>query len=132
MKTVLNNLTGCESSCPTLGEDTSSADTSLQSEINRCFANSSEEEEVYPLTVSEIRDAQLSDKHLRKIFKRGGETKENSDHTYIVSIIEDTKVITDKSLRMVIPKPLQSRAVIWYHYYQDVKPIANQVKDNLF
>ena len=117
MKTILNNLTGCESSCPTLGEDTSTACASLQTEINRCFANSSEEEEVYPLTVSEIRDAQLSDKHLRKIFKRGGETKENSDHTYIVSIIEDTKVITDKSLRMVIPKPLQSRAVIWYHYY---------------
>ena len=38
-------------------------------------------------------------------------------HEYRVSLIEDTRVITDSRLRMVIPETLRSKAVQWYHYY---------------
>ena len=41
------------------------------------FANRDKErkEEFYPLTISEIADAQHADKSLQKLFKRGGEEK---------------------------------------------------------
>ena len=84
-------------------------------QMRLAFANSGEEEEIYPLTVTEIADAQRADKFLRKIFDRGGEKKR--DQHYQVSIIEDTRIITDERLRMVVPEPLQKRAVQWYHHY---------------
>ena len=79
------------------------------------FANSGEEEEIYPLTIAEIADAQRADKVLRKIFKR---KKDNTlSQQYQVSIVEDIKVLTDSQLKLVIPKPLRKRAVQWYHHY---------------
>ena len=44
------------------------------------FANTNagkDEEEIYPVTVSEIADAQQSDRKLKKLFKRGIASKDN-------------------------------------------------------
>ena len=71
-----------------------------------------DQEEIYPLTVTEIADAQRADKHLRKFFKRGG----NKASTFEVSLVEETEVLTENS-KLAIPKSLQKRAVMWYHHY---------------
>ena len=90
-----------------------------EAEIKYVFASlGDEEEEIYPLTITEIADAQHADKVLRKFFKRGGEeSTSSSEHQYRVSILEDTRIITDGAYRMVIPSSLQERAVQWYHHW---------------
>jgi len=82
--------------------------------IRRCFANRDEEEHIFPLTITEIADAQKADKHLSKIFKHGGK---NNDMQYQISLVEDTEVLTNSQLRLVLPPSLQKRAVQWYHHY---------------
>ena len=122
-KTVSKSLANCTTSCDTLEEETeinSRRPDEYVDQIRSAFANhSGEEEEIYPLTVTEIADSQKSDKVLRKLFKRGGENKQKDKVTrrYQVSLIEDTPILTDENLKMVIPKPLQERAVQWYHHY---------------
>ena len=76
-----------------------------------------EEEEIYPLTIKEIADAQRADRTLREFLKRGGGMESSSKHQYRVSILEDVRVITDGDNRMVIPKPLQDKAIQWYHHW---------------
>ena len=66
------------------------------------------------MTITEIADAQKADKHLRKLFKRGDENKEMQ---YQVSLVEDTEVLTNSQLRLVLPPSLQKRAIQWYHHY---------------
>ena len=66
------------------------------------------------MTITEIADAQKADKHLRKLFKRGGE---NNEMQYQVSLVEDTEVLTNSQLRLVLPPSLQKRAIQWYHHY---------------
>ena len=90
-------------------------ESEVNNAVNSVFANTSEEEDIYPLTVSEIADAQRADKVLRKLFKRKG--KQVKSTAYQVSIIDDTRILTDKKMKMVIPKSLQRRAVVWYHHY---------------
>jgi len=85
--------------------------------ISFCFANRGEEEEIFPLTIPEIADSQKADKHLRKLFKRGGEKSSEIEKQYQVSNLEDTQVLTDSQFRLVLPVPLQKRAVQWYHHY---------------
>ena len=77
------------------------------------FANRAEDDEIFPLTVTEIADAQRADKHLKKYFKRGGEKAGNLK----LNLIEDTYVLTDEKLKMYIPTPLRKRAVLWYHHW---------------
>ena len=72
-------------------------------------------EEMYPLTISEIADAQRADKVLRKMFKKKLDKPQSQQ--YQVSIKEDIKVLTDGHLKLVIPRPLRMRAVKWYHHY---------------
>ena len=64
-------------------------------DYNSVFASRGKEdqEEIYPLTVTEIADAQRADKHLRKFFKRGG----NKASTFEVSLVEETKALTENS-----------------------------------
>ena len=75
--------------------------------MNSVFANRSEEEEIFPLTVKEIAEAQGLD----KLFKATA-TKEKYDKT----LIENTPVFC-KNGKLVIPRSLQHRAVSWYHHY---------------
>ena len=85
------------------------------------FANTGDEEEdIYPVTISEISDAQRQDKALKKYFKRDYEP-ERRDRLSL-KVLDDIEVVTydDKSKRgprMVVPKDLQSKVVIWYHHY---------------
>ena len=75
--------------------------------MNSVFANRSEEEEIFPLTVKEIAEAQGLD----KLFKATA-LKE----TYEKTLIENTPVFC-KNGKLVIPWSLQHRAVSWYHHY---------------
>ena len=113
-KILIHHFANCSNSLP---NDIVKTDNSCFTP-QHVFANRDEEEEVFPLTVTEIADAQHDDENLRKILKRGGETIEKPVHSeYQVSLIEDTRVVTDKHLKMVLPKSLQKRAIMWYHYY---------------
>ena len=78
-----------------------------QHQINMVFANRSEEDVIYPLTVKEIAMAQENDSVLKKVCKTDN---------YSTELVEDTQVWC-KDGKMVIPKVLQRRAVSWYHHY---------------
>ena len=78
-----------------------------QHQINMVFANCSEEDVIYPLTVKEIAQAQEDDVVLKKLRK----TDKCSSQ-----LVEDTQVLC-KDGKMVIPKVLQIQAVSWYHHY---------------
>ncbi len=70
--------------------------------MNKVSANHSEDNEVYPLTVTEIVDAQKADNKLKEFFKPNA----TLDKGVELQIIEDQKCICNKG-RLVIPKPLQ-------------------------
>ena len=75
--------------------------------MNSVFANHSEGEEIYPLTVKEIAEAQCKDKAIKQL---------KTSKKYEMLIVEVTEVLC-KNGKLVIPKPLQRRAVEWYHHY---------------
>ena len=77
------------------------------SSMNSVFANRSEEEEIFPLTVKEIAEAQGLD----KLFKASA-IKEKYNKT----LIENTPVFC-KNGKLVIPRSLQHHAVSWCHHY---------------
>ena len=76
-------------------------------DLNHVFANCSDKEEIYPLTVSEISEEHIKDKDLQqqKVTTKLKET-----------LIENTYVLC-KEGKMIIPKTLQHHAVAWYHHY---------------
>jgi len=78
--------------------------------LGQVFANSAEEDEIYPLTIPEIAKEQHKDKSLKRYFTQGGERFE-------VKLLEDTEVLVDEHGKLVIPKKLQSRCIQWYHHY---------------
>ena len=75
------------------------------------FANRSlsEDDEIYPLTVSEIAEEQHLDSTLQKYFNLEGER-------YKVKIVEETEVLCENG-KLVIPKTLQLRCIAWYHHW---------------
>jgi len=76
--------------------------------MNHVFANRSEDDEIYPLTVKEIAEEQHKDKSLRAL---------QDEEKYKVLLIENTKVLC-KDGKIVIPKSLQAQMVLaWYHHY---------------
>jgi hypothetical protein len=76
------------------------------------FANCSEDDEIYPLTVSEIAEAQTADAEFKHCFKRNAVIDKGLE----IKLVENTKCVC-KEGRLVKPKPLQRRAVMWYHHY---------------
>ena len=76
------------------------------------FANRSDEEEIYILTAQEVPDAQRVDATIKHCFKRNHVFDEDFD----IRLVDKTSVVC-KNSRMVIPKPLQRRAVLWFHHY---------------
>ncbi len=80
--------------------------------MNQVFANRSEEDEIYPLTVKEIVEAQKADTKLKHLFKSNAVLDKGLE----LQIIENESCICNKG-RLVIPKPLQRHAVMWYHHY---------------
>eukprot|EP00804_Cyclotella_cryptica_P007905 CCRYP_001443-RA/>CCRYP_001443-RA protein AED:0.43 eAED:0.39 QI:0/0/0/1/0/0/2/0/162 len=78
-----------------------------QDSINLVFANRSDEDAIYPLTVKEIAQAQATDATLERLSRHD---------KYTTQLVEDTHLLC-KDGKMVIPTSLQSRAVSWYHHY---------------
>ena len=75
--------------------------------MNNVFANRSNEEEIYPLTIKEIAEAQKLDKQFKATALK---------EKYESTLVENTKVFC-KNGKPVIPRSLQHRAVSWYHHY---------------
>jgi hypothetical protein len=78
--------------------------------LNEVFANLSKEEEIFPLTTPETVEAQKADSKLKHCFKCNAVLDKGLD----VRLVDNTYVVC-KDGRMIIPKPLQRRAVLWYH-----------------
>ncbi len=76
------------------------------------FANCSKEEENFSLTTPELAEAQKADVKLKHCFRCNAVL----DKGLKVRLIDDTFVVC-KDGKMIIPKPLQRRAVLWYHHY---------------
>jgi hypothetical protein len=76
--------------------------------LNFVFANTQEEESIYPLTITEIAEAQSEDADLKALAK--------ADKYYEKQLVEDTLMYC-KDGKLDIPKTLQRRAVEWYHHY---------------
>jgi hypothetical protein len=76
------------------------------------FANRSEEEAIFPLTTPEIAEAQKADGKLKHYFRRNAVLDKGLE----ARLVDDTYVVC-KDGKMIIPKPLQRRAVLWYHHY---------------
>eukprot|EP00970_Alexandrium_tamarense_P007285 scaffold1319_cov140-Alexandrium_tamarense.AAC.1 len=70
-----------------------SDEKSKTSHINDVFANRSEEEEYYPLTVSEITESQQNDTGLQEDLRR-------SKRHLALRVIEGTEVIVHKGNRL--------------------------------
>jgi hypothetical protein len=79
--------------------------------MNHVFANRSEEDEI-PLTVKEIVEAQKADITLKHFFKRNAVLDKGLE----LQLIESESCICNEG-RLVIPKPLQQCATLWYHHY---------------
>jgi hypothetical protein len=80
--------------------------------LNKVFANCSEDEEIFPLTTPEIAEAQKASSKLKHCFKHNTVLDKGLD----VRLIDNTYVVC-KDGRMIIPKPIQRCAVLWYHHY---------------
>ena len=77
--------------------------------MNNVFANCSEEEDIYPLTVKKIAKAQK----LNRLFKATAQKEK-----YEKTLIENTSVFC-KNGALVIPQSLQHHAISLYlHYLQ--------------
>jgi hypothetical protein len=86
--------------------------TSQECNLNIIFANHSKEEEIYPLTTPEIANAQKADSKLKHCFKRNAVLNKGLE----VRLVDDTLIVCQDG-RMIIPKPFQRHAVLWYHHY---------------
>jgi hypothetical protein len=80
--------------------------------LNTIFANRSEEKEIFPLTTPEITEAQKTDVKLKHCFRCNAVLDKGLE----VRLIDNTSVVC-KDGKMMILKPLQRRAVLWYHHY---------------
>jgi hypothetical protein len=87
--------------------------TNKHDDWNLVFAHHEEEEEVYPLTLTEIADAQCKDQELKAYLKKNALMPQKDMG---IQLIEDTKVLC-KNGKVIIPTSLHQRAVKWYHHF---------------
>jgi hypothetical protein len=81
-------------------------------QMYQVFANRSEEDKIYPLTVKEIVEAQKANSKLKHFFKCNAVLDKGLE----LQLIENESCICHKGW-LVIMKPLQGCAVMWYHHY---------------
>jgi hypothetical protein len=81
-------------------------------QLNQCFANHNEEDKINPLIVKEIVEAQRANNTLKHFFNSNAVL----DNGLELLLIENQSCTCHKE-RLVIPKPLQTCAVMWYHHY---------------
>ncbi len=84
----------------------------LECNLNQVFANRSKEEEIFPLTTPEIAEAQKANVKLKHCFRRNTVLDKGLE----VRLVDDTYAVCNYG-KMIIPKPLQRRTVLWYHHY---------------
>ncbi len=77
------------------------------------FAHHEEEVKKYPLTLTEIADAQRKDQELKVFYMKHAKMPQKDIGLHL---IEDTKVLC-KNGKTIIPTSLRHRAVSWYHHY---------------
>jgi hypothetical protein len=87
--------------------------TNKHDDWNLVFAHHKEEDEINPLTLIEIADAQHKDQELKVYFKKNTKMPQKDIGLHL---IEDTKVLC-KNGKIIIPTSLRHRAVSWYHHY---------------
>jgi hypothetical protein len=87
--------------------------TDKHDDWNLVFAHHEEEDEIYPLTLTEIADAPRKDQELKAYFKKNAKMPQKDIGLHL---IEDTKVLC-KNGKVMIPTSLRHRAVSWYHHY---------------
>ena len=75
--------------------------------MNSVFANPSKEEEIFPITVKEIAEAQKLDRHFKMTALK---------EKYEKTLIKNTPVFC-KNGKLVTPRSLQHCGVRWYHHY---------------
>jgi hypothetical protein len=80
--------------------------------LNKMFANRSKEEEISPLTTPEIAEAQKADVKLKHCFRCNAVLDKGLE----VRLVDDAYMVCKDGI-MIIPKPLQRRALLWYHHY---------------
>ncbi len=83
--------------------------TNKHDDWNLVFAHHKEEEAVYPLTLTEIADAQRKDQELKAYLKKNALMPQKDMG---IQLIEDTKVLC-KNRKVIIPTSLCQRAVKW-------------------
>ena len=88
-------------------------DTTKHEDLNLVFATHREENEIYPLTMIEIAEAQKKDPNLKIYYKQNAKTLEKG---MSFQLIENTTVPC-KEDKLIIPASLQHRVVSWYHHY---------------
>jgi len=84
------------------------------------FANTSaeKEDEIYPVTVKEVAEAQRAHKHYAKYFKDANKTFKDKDSHISIRLISDELVLVYKEKRLVIPTTrMQNKVLQWYHHY---------------
>ncbi len=87
--------------------------TTKHEDLNLVFATHGEEDEIYPLVIIEIAEAQKKDRNLKIYYKQNAKTPEKG---MSFQLIEDTQVLCMED-KMVIPASLQHRTGSWYHHY---------------
>jgi hypothetical protein len=80
--------------------------------MSEVFVNRSDEDEIYSLTTVEITETQRADTSLKHLFKHNAVIDQGLE----INLIENRTCVC-KDGQLVIPKPLQLRAVRWYHHY---------------
>ena len=87
-------------------KETGASQANYTEYMNLVFANSSEENSIYPLTTREIVESQSKDAQLVALA---------TQDDYSTELVE-IKVLC-KDGKLVIPKDLQDQVVAWYHHY---------------
>jgi len=77
--------------------ETNSQSNTNRVHLNQVFANCSEDDEIYPLTVSEIAEAQKADAKFKHCFKRNAVIDKGLE----IKLVENTKCVC-KEGRLVI------------------------------
>eukprot|EP00984_Skeletonema_dohrnii_P014942 scaffold6399_cov105-Skeletonema_dohrnii-CCMP3373.AAC.1 len=75
-----------------------------------------DKDEIFPVTIREVADAQREDKELQGFFKKPSTKK------HIRPVLLQGEMILcycrdSDNPRMVIPKKLQRKTIVWYHHY---------------
>ncbi len=94
--------------------------------MNEVFANCSDKDEIYPLITEEIAEAQQADVSLKHLFKCNAVIDQGLE----IKLIENTTCV-GKDGGLVIHKPLQERAVKWYHIYLQ-HPGHTRLKETMY